>query len=156
MQMFYYRTQFTLDQFGISLELNTVVVGFMEGFANLVIGCYTVTLPRKLILRVLLTFLLGMFFLLMLVSDKLGQTIIEGIMRLGDSGILLILGVYLPELFQESERSKGVNFIMCFGVIGSAMNEKILKNFPFWFLGIFLLIAFISTFLLKETASRSR
>lgn len=28
-QMFYYRTQFTLDQFGISLELNTVVVGFM-------------------------------------------------------------------------------------------------------------------------------
>lgn len=63
-----------------------------------------------------------MFLLLMLVSDKLGQTIIEGIMRLGDSGILLILGVYLPELFQASERSKGVNFIMCFGVIGSAMN----------------------------------
>lgn len=27
MQMFYYRTQFTLDRFGISLQLNTIVVG---------------------------------------------------------------------------------------------------------------------------------
>jgi hypothetical protein len=29
MQMFYYRTQFTLDRFGISLQLNTIVVGLM-------------------------------------------------------------------------------------------------------------------------------
>lgn len=27
MQMFYYRTQFTLDRFGISLEVNTIIVG---------------------------------------------------------------------------------------------------------------------------------
>ena len=26
-QMFYYRTQFTLDRFGVSLTLNTIVVG---------------------------------------------------------------------------------------------------------------------------------
>lgn len=27
LQMFYYRTQFTLDRFGISLTLNTIIVG---------------------------------------------------------------------------------------------------------------------------------
>lgn len=72
-------------------------------------------------------------------------------MRLGDAGIMLVLGIYLPELFLESERGKGVSFIMSFGVIGSALNQKILSNFPFWFLAIFLGLAFLSTILLKET-----
>ena len=79
------------------------------------------------------------------------QTVIEGIMRLGDAGVMLILGIYLPELFKEKERGKGVNFIMSIGVIGSALNEKILKNFPFWFLAVFLVIALLSTILFKET-----
>lgn len=39
MQMFYYRTQFTLDRFGISLEINTIIVGVAETCAN--IGFFT-------------------------------------------------------------------------------------------------------------------
>ena len=40
---------------------------------------------------------------------------------------------------------------MSLGVIGSALNEKILKNFPFWFLAVFLFAALLSTLLFKET-----
>lgn len=34
MQMFYYRTQFTLDRFGVSLQINTIIVGVTEIIAN--------------------------------------------------------------------------------------------------------------------------
>ena len=154
MQMFYYRTQFTLDQFGVSLWLNTLIVGIAEAFANLFFGRYFTELKRKTSLRILLTFLVILFIILALIHDKTLQTVIEGIMRLGDAGIMLVLGIYLPELFEEKERGKGVNFIMSVGVLGSALNQKILKNFPFWFLSIFLLVAFLSTMLLKETMKK--
>ena len=152
MQMFYYRTEFTLDQFGISLAVNFIVVGSAETIANFGFGFMSMKINRKSSLRILITFLIVLFILLVLIRDKTSQTIIEGVMRLGDAGIMLVLGIYLPELFEEKERGKGVNFIMSVGVIGSALNQQILKNFPFWFLAIFLGIAFATTFCFKETA----
>ena len=122
MQMFYYRTQFTLDQFGVSLSLNTLVVGFAEGIADIAFGFLSTKIKRKTALRIFIVFLMVLFLLLVLIKNKVMQTVIEGIMRLGDAGVMLILGIYLPELFKEKERGKGVNFIMSIGVIGSALN----------------------------------
>ena len=56
-------------------------------------------IQRKSSLRILITFLMILFIALILVKDKLLQTVIEGVMRLGDAGIMLVLGIYLPELF---------------------------------------------------------
>jgi hypothetical protein len=47
---------------------------------------------------------------------------------------MLVLGVYLPELFPVSERGKGTNYIMCFGVFGSALSGKIFTKLPFGYL----------------------
>lgn len=72
-------------------------------------------------------------------------------MRLFDTFIMIILGVYLPELFSMNERGKGTNYVMFFGVLGSALNSIILNSFKFWQLIFFLIIGFLSTFLFKET-----
>ena len=96
MQMFYYRTEFTLDQFGISLWINFLVVGVAEALANVGFGFMTLKIQRKTSLRILIIFLMILFIALMLIKDKLLQTIIEGVMRLGDAGIMLVLGIYLP------------------------------------------------------------
>lgn len=70
-------------------------------------------------------------------------------MRLFDTFIMIVLGVYLPELFDIDERGKGTNYVMSFGVLGSALNSIILNSFKFWQLIFFLIIGFISTFLFK-------
>lgn len=60
------------------------------------------------------------------------QTIVEGFMRLVDTAIMIVLGIYIPELFPSNEKGKGTNFIMSFGVIGSALNGKLFSHLPFW------------------------
>ena len=69
-------------------------------------------------------------------------------MRLFDTSIMLLLGVYLPELFPISERGKGTNYIMCFGVFGSALSGKIFTKLPFAYLEIFLFSAIIASIFL--------
>jgi hypothetical protein len=53
-------------------------------------------------------------------------------MRLVDTAIMIVLGIYIPELFPSNEKGKGTNFIMSFGVIGSALNGKLFSHLPFW------------------------
>ena len=72
-------------------------------------------------------------------------------MRLIDTAIMIVLGVYIPELFPSNERGRGTNLIMSFGVIGSALNGVLFNHLPFWSLEIFLLAALSTTLLLKET-----
>lgn len=72
-------------------------------------------------------------------------------MRLFDTCIMIILGVYLPELFDIDERGKGTNYVMSFGVLGSALNSVILNRFQFWQLILFLVAGFAATFLFKES-----
>ena len=151
MQMFYYRTQFTLDQFGMSLSLNTIVVGCTELMADVIFTRFVSKAPRRLLIRILLVFLMGLFGLLVVFSNQVVQTVVEGVMRLFDSSIMIVLGIYLPELFEEDERGKGCNYIMSFGVLGSALNAIILNHFQFWQLIFFLALAFASTFFFKET-----
>ena len=69
-------------------------------------------------------------------------------MRLVDTSIMLVLGVYIPELFEIKGRGKGQNYIMCFGVFGSALSGKVFSHLPFAFLEIFLFAAFSSSCLL--------
>lgn len=85
----------------------------------------------------------------MLFTNKLWQTLIEGVMRLLDSSVMIVLGVYIPELFDEDERGKGTNYIMAVGVLGSALNGIILNHLHFWQLIFFLAAAFVATFLFK-------
>lgn len=59
---------------------------------------------------------------------------------------MIVLGVYLPELFARDERGKGTNYVMSFGVLGSALNGVILNSFQFWQLNFFLVVAFVATF----------
>lgn len=94
-----------------------------------------------------------MFLLLFLIFLQVSwlQTVIEGVMRLVDTGIMIVLGVYLPELFLTNEKGRGTNFVMCFGVFGSALNAKFLNHLPFWSLEGFLVVALAMTLLLKET-----
>ena len=47
MQMFYYRTQFTLDRFGVSLEINTIIVGCTYAVANIALAGYIKKCKRK-------------------------------------------------------------------------------------------------------------
>jgi hypothetical protein len=91
-----------------------------------------------------MTLLLG----LIITQDQLLQTIVEGCMRLCDTCIMLVLGVYLPELFPVEERGKGTNYIMCFGVFGSALSGKIFTKLSFGYLEIFLFAAVLSTLLM--------
>jgi MFS family permease len=126
MQMFYYRTQFTLDRFGVSVQLNTIVVGTTELIANLVFTIFINKLPRKVYLRICLLILALLFGALVVVKNKEAQTAIEGAMRMFDTCIMIILGVYLPELFADDERGKGTNYVMSFGVLGSALSPVIL------------------------------
>ena len=60
------------------------------------------------------------------------QTGVEGVMRLFDTAVMIVLGVYVPELFPANEKGRGTNFIMSFGVIGSALNGKLFSHLPFW------------------------
>jgi hypothetical protein len=60
------------------------------------------------------------------------QTGVEGVMRLVDTAVMIVLGVYVPELFPAKEKGRGTNFIMSFGVIGSALNGKLFSHLPFW------------------------
>ena len=69
MQMFYYRTQFTLDRFGISLEINTIIVGGTEGLANLTLSPFIRKSKRKRSLIVLLTSLMVLLLCLMLIKS---------------------------------------------------------------------------------------
>ena len=96
MQMFYYRTQFTLDQFGISLEVNTIIVGVTEGIANITLSGFIRRRKRKRSLMVLMTALMGLLLCLMLIETVEIQSAVEGMMRFCDSCIMLILGFYLP------------------------------------------------------------
>lgn len=75
-------------------------------------------------------------------------------MRLCDTSIMLVLGVYLPELFEMKDRGKGINYIMCFGVFGSALSGKVFSHLPFGYLEIFLFAAFFAIFLMPETKNR--
>ena len=99
MQMFYYRTQFTLDRFGVSLQLNTIVVGCTELVANLVFTKIINRYPRNYFLRIFIIILAVLFSGRVFTDNKIIQTLIEGLMRLFDTCIMIILGVYLPELF---------------------------------------------------------
>jgi len=66
MQMFYYRTQFTLDRFGISLESNTIIVGATEAIANISFFRIIQKCKRRLSLQILILslmcLLLGLIF----------------------------------------------------------------------------------------------
>lgn len=53
-------------------------------------------------------------------------------MRLVDTVIMIVLGVYVPEMFMAKEKGRGTNFVMSFGVIGSALNGKVFNQLPFW------------------------
>jgi hypothetical protein len=75
-------------------------------------------------------------------------------MRLCDTSIMLVLGVYLPELFEMKDRGKGINYIMCFGVFGSALSGKVFSHLPFGYLEIFLFAALLALFLMPETKNR--
>ena len=148
MQIFYYRTQFTLDNFGVSLEINTIVVGCTELLANLIFTKFLKSAKRRLFLQIFLVSLMLLLGGLIFIGEPIFQTAIEGIMRLVDTEIMIILGVYLPELFKMEDRGKGTNFVMSFGVIGSALNGKIFTKLPFGYLEIFLVVAFLSTLLM--------
>lgn len=132
--MFYYRTQFTLDRFGISLEINTIIVGCTEGLANLTISPFIRKSKRKRALIFFLTALMLLLLLLMLIKSAEWQTVIEGTMRFCDSCIMLVLGFYLPELFSVEERGKGTNYVMSMGVFGSALSGKLFQKLPFGYL----------------------
>lgn len=71
-------------------------------------------------------------------------------MRLFDTCIMIILGVYLPQLFNKDERGKGTNYVMSFGILGSALNNIILNGLQFWQLIFFIFAGFVSTFCFKE------
>lgn len=74
--MFYYRTQFTLDRFGLSLTLNTIVVGSTEILANLVFIRFATGVRRRLALQILILCLMGLLLLLMLIPSDVLQTIV--------------------------------------------------------------------------------
>lgn len=74
MQMFYYRTQFTLDRYGISLQLNTIIVGCCEFLADILCAIVIHKLNRKISLLTILLSLLALFVLLNLINDKPVQT----------------------------------------------------------------------------------
>ena len=99
MQMFYYRTQFTLDIFGVSLAINTIIVGCTEAIANILLGSILNQCRRKVALRLLIMGLMLLLVGLILMDDPVAQSVIEGVMRLLDTCIMLVLGCYLPELF---------------------------------------------------------
>lgn len=99
MQMFYYRTQFTLDRFGVSLAINTIIVGSTEALANITFYRIVPKCKRKRTLFILLIALIILLMCLILIGNAVLQSIIEGVMRYCDSCIMLVLGFYLPELF---------------------------------------------------------
>ena len=47
---------------------------------------------------------------------------------------MLVLGIYLPELFSIGERGKGTNYVMSVGVFGSALSGKLFSKLPFGYL----------------------
>ena len=134
MQMFYYRTQFTLDRFGVSLPINTIIVGGMEGLANFSFYKVVPKCRRKRTLFILLGCLIVLLFGLTVIQDTVIQSVIEGIMRYCDSTIMLVLGFYVPELFSVEERGKGLNYVMSLGVMGSALSGKIFSQLPLGYL----------------------
>jgi hypothetical protein len=154
MQMFYYRTQFTLDRFGLSLSLNTIIVGGTEAVANIALSGYIPHCRRKRSLLFLLLALMLLLGGLIVLESPQWQTVIEGAMRFCDSGIMLVLGFYLPELFSVGERGKGTNYVMSVGVMGSALSGKLFSQLPFAYLEIFLLTALLGLLLLPETLKR--
>jgi len=99
MQMFYYRTQFTLDTFGVSLQINTIVVGCTEIFANILFTKVLQSMKRQVMLRILIISLMSLLVFLIFSSELWVQTVVEGFMRLVDTAIMIVLGVYIPELF---------------------------------------------------------
>lgn len=134
MQMFYYRTQFTLDRFGVSLQINTILVGCTEGLANIIFSIFVRKCKRKVSLIILLSLLMVLLMCLILIKSPQWQTAIEGTMRFFDSCIMLVLGIYLPELFSIGERGKGTNYVMSVGVFGSALSGKLFSKLPFGYL----------------------
>jgi len=96
MQVFYYRTQFSLDKFGISLEINTIVVGIAEIFANISFWRSIKKLKRRLCLQILISILSILLLFLIIFQNLMIQTGVEGVMRVVDTAIMLMLGVYLP------------------------------------------------------------
>ena len=67
---------------------------------------------------------------------------------------MLVLGIYLPELFSVGERGKGINYVMSFGVFGSALSGKIFTHLEFGYLEIFLVSAIIALMTLPETLKK--
>ena len=53
-------------------------------------------MKRKQALRVLLAALMILLFLLIISQEEWMQTVIEGFMRLFDTGIMIVLGVFIP------------------------------------------------------------
>jgi len=76
MQMFYYRTQFTLDKFGISLSINTIIVGATEGLANITFYKIVPRCRRKRTLFILLGCLIILLFCLTMIKDIVAQSVI--------------------------------------------------------------------------------
>lgn len=76
MQMFYYRTQFTLDRFGVSLPINTIIVGATEGLANITLSAFIRKCRRKRSLIVLLAALMVLLLCLILIKSPEWQTVI--------------------------------------------------------------------------------
>lgn len=156
MQMFYYRTQFTLDRYGVSLELNTVIVGACEFFTNILCALSISKLNRKQSLLTIFVLLLGLFVLLNLIESKKGQTAIEGCMRVLDGFAMAILAIYIPEMFSVEERGRAVNFVMSFGVIGGGVAPILLDNFQWWVLTFFLGLSILSALGLPETRTTNK
>ena len=76
LQMFYYRTQFTLDRFGISLTLNTIVVGLCELTTNIICIFIIPKVKRRSSLFIAFVLMTLLFITLNLIHNALIQTII--------------------------------------------------------------------------------
>jgi hypothetical protein len=68
MQMFYYRTQFTLDRFGVSLEINTIIVGIVEAITNISLFRAVKNCRRKFLLQILIAALMALLLPLILIK----------------------------------------------------------------------------------------
>lgn len=149
LQMFYYRTQFTLDRFGISLTLNTIVVGVCELITNILCIFIIPRVKRKSSLFVAFVSMTLLFILLNLIKNAVVQTAIEGVMRVLDCFIMAILAIYLPELFPIENRGRGTNFVMSFGVLGGGLSPIILESMPWWGLLVFNVTSITAGLFLK-------
>ena len=74
-------------------------MGVVETIANITFFRFVKNCRRKVLLQLLIGSLMLLLLALIMVGLPEVQTTIEGLMRLCDTSIMLVLGVYLPELF---------------------------------------------------------